>query len=238
MEIIKQKENQIVIEVKVSEALANAIRRSVNHIPTVAINEVEISKNDSPLYDETIAHRLGLIPLKSKKFNEKKPFELKLDSKKEGFVYSGELEGDISVVYDKMPITYLKKGEGITLTATTKEDIANNHSRFSPGFIFYRNVASVKIKGDCQKEVVEICPRNVFEEDSGKVKVKDSKKCNLCGLCVEYAQKQGNDFVEVTPSENLVLTIESFGQISEKEVFTKAIEVLKKDLAEFSKGIK
>jgi len=181
---------------------------------------------------------MGLIPLKSKKFNEKKPFELKLSSKKEGFVYSGELEGDINIVYDKMPITYLKKGEGITLTATTKEDIGSNHSRFSPGFIFYRNIASVKVKSDCPKEVVEICPRKVFEEESGKVKVKDNKKCNLCELCLEYSQKQGKDFVEVIPSEDLVLTIESFGQISEKEVFEKSIAVLKKDLEEFSKQIK
>ncbi len=238
MKIINQKENQIVIEATMNEELANAIRRSVYQIPTVAIHEVEISKNDSPLYDETIAHRLGLMPLKSKKFNEKKPFELTLNSKKEGFVYSEELEGDINIVYDKMPITYLKKGESIALTATTKEDIGNNHSRFSPGFIFYKNVASIKVKSDCPKEVVEICPRNVFEEDNGKVKIKDEKACNLCGLCLEYCQKQDKDFVEVVPSEDLVLTIESFGQITEKEVFEKAIEVLKKDLTEFSKQIK
>ena len=50
-----------------STSLANAIRRSVLEIPVMAIDEVEIVKNDSALYDEIIAHRIGLIPIKTEK---------------------------------------------------------------------------------------------------------------------------------------------------------------------------
>ena len=50
--------------------LANAIRRSVLEIPVMAIDEVEIIKNDSALYDENIAHRIGLIPIKTEKTSE------------------------------------------------------------------------------------------------------------------------------------------------------------------------
>ena len=67
MELINKKDNQIIFTAKVEESIANAIRRFVNEIPIMAIDEIEIFRNDSPLYDETISHRMGLIPLKMNK---------------------------------------------------------------------------------------------------------------------------------------------------------------------------
>ena len=44
--------------------MANELRRVIlSEIPTMAITEVIFMENESPLYDEMIAHRLGLIPL-------------------------------------------------------------------------------------------------------------------------------------------------------------------------------
>src|SRR3989344_1239063 len=45
---------------------ANTLRRlMIDEVPTMAIEEIEFSKNNSILYDELIAHRLGLTPLKT-----------------------------------------------------------------------------------------------------------------------------------------------------------------------------
>src|SRR3989344_4066327 len=49
---------------KTSPAFANSLRKYIlEKVPAMAIEDVEFRKNGSILYDEMIAHRLGLIPL-------------------------------------------------------------------------------------------------------------------------------------------------------------------------------
>ena len=154
MEKLGKKENQISFSTEIEESLANAIRRYVNEISVLAIDEVEIFKNDSPLYDETVAHRLGLIPLKmDKNTDEDTKSKLKLEAKKDGFVYSGELKGPEKVVYDKIPITSLTKGQELSLVAEIKAGKGKEHSKFSPGLMFYRNVLELKIDKNLYNEL-------------------------------------------------------------------------------------
>ena len=67
MEVIENKNERVILRINSNEPLANAIRRSISEVPTLAIDEVEIYKNDSALFDEVLAHRLGLLPLKTEK---------------------------------------------------------------------------------------------------------------------------------------------------------------------------
>ncbi|MCK5624590.1 DNA-directed RNA polymerase subunit D [Candidatus Pacearchaeota archaeon] len=234
MKIVEKKDNKLTFIIESDESLLNSIRRSVNQIPILAVDDIEISKNDSPLYDETIAHRIGLIPLKNQ---GKDGGKLKLNMKKEGMVYSEELKGDIKTIYDKIPITLLDKGQELELVATVKTGTGSEHSKFSPGLIFYRNVFELKIDKNCPKEVVEKCPKNILKLQDGRIIVDEDFKCDSCEVCVDFCKKNNKDTIEIVPTKELLVTIESFGQLSVEEIFKKSIETLKKDLAEFSKKL-
>jgi DNA-directed RNA polymerase subunit D len=197
-------------------SLANAIRRSVNHIPTLAITELEISKNDSALYDEIIAHRMGLIPLKNEKLKMTKDcvckgkgcgkcsVKFKLKAKGPATVYSSDLSPGSSVVY-KIPITHLEKDQELELVAVAKVGIGRDHAKFAPGLLYYKYTADIDKK-------------DVKEDDENFKKV------------LEDAEK--ND------GKELSLFIESWGQIKPKEIFIEAVDALIKNLKEFSKQIK
>jgi len=234
MKIVEKKDNKLTFIVEADETLLNSIRRYTNQIPVLAVEEIEISKNDSPLYDETIAHRIGLIPLKN---GGKDGGKLKLNVKKEGIVYSEELKGDIKVIYEKIPITLLGKGQELELVATVKAGRGSEHSKFSSGLIFYRNVFELKIDKNCPKEVIEKCPRNLLKLKDGKIIIDNNFKCDSCEVCVDFCKKNNKDSIEIARTKELLVTIESFGQLSVEDMFKKSIEELKKDLAEFSKKL-
>lgn len=238
MEIVDKKDNQITFKAEISESLANSIRRYINHIPTLAVDEVEIHKNDSPLYDETIAHRIGLIPLKMEKtIKSDTEMEMKLSSKGPGYVYSGELSGGTGVVYDRIPITYLNEEQELQLVATVKPGLGIEHSKFSPGLLFYRNVVEISMDSDLYEDVKNACPNNKIEKGSKKITVIDDQKQEVSDICEEICREKERK-LEITPKNEVIITIESFGQMDVNEIFKKSIENLKKDLQEIPKKLK
>ncbi len=239
MELIEKKNNRIVFRIEMEESIANAIRRYLGHIPVLAVDEIEISKNDSPLYDETIAHRIGLIPLKTEKsVNEKTTASLKLSSEKEGTIYSGQMKGGVKVVYDKIPITILNKGQEFELTAHARAGKGVEHAKFSPGLMFYRNFASAKIEKDCPQEILESSKKSMIKTEGGKIIIQDIYGNDVCEAAIEKYMKEGKTQIEILPTEELIITVESFGQMDADDMFKKSIEVLKKDLELVEKKIK
>mgnify|MGYP001587156120 CR=1 FL=1 len=66
IEVLKSGEESIFILNGINVAIANTIRRLVlDEVPTLAVEELNLTKNSSALYDETVAHRIGLVPLKT-----------------------------------------------------------------------------------------------------------------------------------------------------------------------------
>ena len=235
MEILKKTNEEIRFVSNIDVSLANAIRRSVNEIPIIAIDEADIYKNDTVLYDEVLSHRLGLIPLKNQKLKEGQTVEFKLKAKgKEGKkeILSGELGPD--VVYSDMPVVLLEEGQEVEIVGRARAGRGVEHTKFSPGVIFYKHLPKIKISGNGEKqtELAEIYPET-FEVYGEKLRVKDASEADI-----DLEDFENYEGISVEFKDDLVFSIESWGQINAKEIFVEACKVLKSNLNEISKAIK
>ncbi len=192
--------------------LANAIRRSVLEIPIMAIEEVEIFKNDSALYDEIIAHRLGLIPIKTNKTS--KEIQFKLVEKGPKTVYSTDLSPKTGTKY-KLPIVILGEKQEIEMIATAKLGKGISHIKFSPGLIYYRHNIDPQIL-----DFIDVDRRGLVKYNEEEIKNKN--------LSEELIQK----IKKLKEIKELIFNIESWGQLEVRDVFIKSIEILNQNLKE------
>jgi DNA-directed RNA polymerase subunit D len=253
IKIISKSDEKLSFTIDVSESLANAIRRSASEIPILAIDEVEIFKNDSALFDEILAHRLGLVPIVTgKEFTErdkcsckgkgcnKCSADLKIQTKGPLTVYSGELKGRVKPVYDNIPIVSLEQNQEVELVATVKLGKGVEHSKYSPGLVYYRNLAKIEVDKNCDgcDKCIEACPQKILYKQGSKIAVKDINKCDLCEVCVEECKKCGKNAIKIEKASELTFFIESWGQINAKDIFLDAIDTLNENLKVLSKALK
>lgn len=127
----------------VDSAFANAIRRTVmQDIPCFAIEDVSIYENDSVLFDEFLAQRLGLLPIKSDAKGYKIGDSVKLVLEKEGpgTVYSKEIKSTdpkVEVADKKIPLTKLGKDQKIKLEMDAVMHSGKEHVKWQPGVISF-----------------------------------------------------------------------------------------------------
>lgn len=236
-------------------ALANSFRRAMKSlVPVMAVDYIDVYLNSSYLFDENLAHRIGLIPIKTdlSRFNMQDEcvcegegcpncqvsFRLNVEGPK--MVYSGDFISDdeeIKPVFDNIPIVELFKGQQLMIEAVARLGTGKEHSKFQPVSICaYRIIPEIEIKGDCNNcdACIEVCPRDVLENRDGKIVVKDILNCSLCMECVKKCEE---DAIEVIETDNYLFMVEGIGQLPVKEVMTKALEIIKSKAEEMNKII-
>jgi len=144
LDIISQNEEKVSVKLKgIPLQYANALRRiCLNGIPIYAIDTVDILSNTSVLADEGIAHRLGLIPLKTElsavqQDNQSDKIMLTLDSgiaSETRTVLSGELKSQdptVKPISDKIPIVTLAPGQSLKFEANARLGRGTEHAKWN-----------------------------------------------------------------------------------------------------------
>jgi DNA-directed RNA polymerase subunit D len=238
----------------VDTAYANTLRRlMLGEVPTMAIEEVVFSKNDSVLYDEIIAHRLGLVVLKTdlKSYNMMSvckcegagcpQCQLKLSLKVEGpkTVYAEDLiskDPKVKPVYPKTIIVKLLEGQQLELEATAILGTGKEHSKWSPGLVWYNNEANIKINNK-HKDFAKFknkFPPQVFNA-KGEIEEKLINSPQLIDACMDV----NPEIVNITFQKDAFrFTVESFGALNAKEIVTKAMEIYEGQIKTFESLVK
>ena len=232
MEIISKTPEKLVFRTDANYSLLNAIRRSVEEVPTLAIDEVEIFKNDSALYDEVLAHRIGLVPLKTEsKMSGKTSIELTLKKVGPCTVYSGDFKGEDLIVYDKIPLTILEKDQEIEIVATATLGSGLIHTKYVPGLVYYRLLYEVKTGNAKIDSIVQTVCGEINPDKKGTKWI-----CDLSDAQADEIKELDKDSIK--DSSELLLIVESFGMMDAAKIFIRAIDTLSKNLDVFGESVK
>lgn len=248
-----------------SPAMANALRRTLlTDIPKMAIDKVEFHlgpimvdnkeyESITPLFDEIIAHRLGMLPV---------PTDLELFTEQEGCECGGEgcpnctimyslnkigpctvLSGDLLPLGDEklkikdelIPIVELAEGQAVLIYAIARMGTAKKHVKWQVAVgVGYKYMPIVNILKDCKGEclkVAEMCPKDVFVTEGGKLKVKNPMDCSLCMTCVEMTEK---GTIEVKADDkNFIFKFETDGSMTAEAALNKALALIHSEADQF-----
>ncbi len=155
VEVVEKSNERIVVKFNnIPRQYINALRRlSIGEVPTLAVDDVVILENSSVMHDEAVAHRLGLIPLRTDPGRFVMPHEcdcgstlgcakcrvlLVLDAEatdKTKVVTSGEMVSEdetVKPVSKDIPIVVLAPSQKLKFEAYARLGIGKQHAKWQP----------------------------------------------------------------------------------------------------------
>lgn len=177
VEVVEKSDERIVVRFNnIPRQYVNSLRRlAISEVPTLAIDDVVILENSSVMHDEAVAHRLGLIPLRTDPSRFVMPHEcdckstlgcskcrvlLVLDSEaneKTLVVTSGELVSEdelVKPVSKDIPIVVLAPNQKLKFEAYARLGIGKDHAKWQP------TAAAVVKDGESESEIILVIESN------------------------------------------------------------------------------
>jgi DNA-directed RNA polymerase subunit D len=246
----------------VKTGFANAFRRAmIGEVPTLAIEDVRIYDNTSALFDEMLAHRLGLIPIRT---------DLATYTTKDActcggagcpactVTYTLSVEGPKTVlssdlipqdpeavpVHDNIPIVKLAKGQKLVIEARAVLNTGKVHAKWQPTLVCgYKNQPVIAISHACDAcgMCVDECPRGVLVAKGRKVEVVSGKlsDCSMCRLCERACMASGigeDPAIRISAEpDRFIFVVEGDGSLPVLEIMKRAIMFIRDQSDELEK---
>jgi len=239
-------------------AFANALRRTmVAEVPTMAVEDIFYYDNTSVVPDEVLAHRIGLVPLKTDLEHYVLPQDctckaelgcpkcrvtLSLNVKAEDeprTVYSGDLQPVDPAIAPVSPYIMLAKlapGQSVSLEAYAQLGKGKQHTKFSPvSMAVYHNVAEIKSDAETASRCAEEAPTGVVVSKKDTVKVVDIQAFGRSKSCVALL---GDETLKshMVPDE-YVFAVESTGALPPDRIVVEAVRILTAKIEEVKRKV-
>jgi DNA-directed RNA polymerase subunit D len=256
MKVLNKTPNKLVFLMEEEDWYANLLRRMIlREVPTLAIEDIEFKKNDSALYDEIIGHRLGLLPLKTPlkdyTFKDKCSCEgagcshcqatFTIKAKGPKTIYAKDLKSSdpkVVAANPDTPIVTLAKDQRLEFSAVAILGQGKEHTKWSPGHVYYKYYPEVSINNSKLKpEVISVLPKSLFKITGNKVEVKETELVNSDLWDTFEEMTNGGITVKEDPSK-IIFYLESWGQMTCKEIVENAITLCDEKLSDFGKLLK
>ncbi len=254
----------------VDPTFVNALRRTMMaDVPKMAIEDIEFHlgpirgedgkeyESVAPLFDEIIAHRLGLIPIPTdlELFVRREECEncggegcttcttmYSLNKKGPGTVFSGDLEpiGDsmYAPVDPNIPIVKLGEGQAMLTYATAVLGTGRDHAKWqaaqAASYKYYPILEFDAKDPALDEHVAGVCPVNILRAGEDGFKVTRIEECTLCKLCEEASE--GRIRVKGDPTK-FIFHFETDRSLTARQVLTKSLEILQEKFRSFANSL-
>jgi DNA-directed RNA polymerase subunit D len=231
----------------------NSLRRvMLAELPKLAIDDVIIYDNTSALFDEMIAHRLGLIPiptdLKIMAFRNQCKCEGKgcpsctvrytLSKEGEGVVYSGDLQPEhpsFAITETLIPIVELGKEQRVILEVEAVLGRGRDHAKWqvvlAPRYDMETTIVVDKKRMSDVKAFLDDLPKDLVELKGDKLELKDGARFTTLET---YLDKNTAEYIMVTKDQSkLIFSFETDGSMSAQAALQESISILTKKYEEF-----
>lgn len=243
--------------------LMNTLRRIIlSEVPTMAVDDVVILENSSALQDEFLAHRIGLVPLKTDldTYNLPENCECKsefgcnlcrvslvLDVEAEDHtivVRSSDFKSEnptVIPVSNEISLVKLAPEQKIRLEAYARLGKGKDHARWqSVSMCTYKYKPIISVNTElCNScgECVEACSRNIITKTGKKIEIRNLENCTLCQDCVKACQETPKAVKSSWDETSFIFAIESIGALTSERILREALNILDGKLVEFLKQL-
>lgn len=252
--VVSQDANSIEFDLTdTTVVVANSLRRiMMAEVPTMAIKTCRIRTNSSNIPDETLAHRLGLVPIKvdpslfeyaadENKLDDSNAIFLKLDVEctstdgKPLNVYAKDIaigyqRTFVEIVHPNILLAKLLPGQKLSIDMECIKGQGGVHAKWSPvSSCAYRLLPTIslkqKFKGEQAQRLQTCFPEGVIVlDENGVAQVANARKC-IMGTEIYRHPDLAEHVEQKRVPDYYMFYVESIGALTPEQILSEAIRI-------------